>query len=332
MRVCEFSAAALSYKLTQIGVLKDKFGKRRILIVFGHAIGDNIMLSPVIRQLRADYPNAYIALAGLKYLPIRELWQYNPRINHYEDLDFEYNPRFWNPVMFYLVDYWRLRREASKLKKKLNAYEVYIIKIRKFFTSKQHKTKLIASELGIKVEDMAPELFLDKIHYKKAREFLNQHNLSESDLIIGLHRTAGDYKRKAWSIDEAQKFIDSLPEAKFIVFNSTQSYKDEERYEQKHLHGRNLISIPIPSPPLLVSAALISYCKVFIGTDSGLAHIASALKVPTLVLFRNVSPSYALPYNAIPLKDLSYKNVLFHTKKLLATHQINHNTNRYNKL
>ncbi len=42
--------------------------------------------------------------------------------------------------------------------------------------------------------------------------------------------------------------------------------------------------------PLAVSAALLSYCGVFIGNDSGPAHLAAVVGCPAVVLFGPANP------------------------------------------
>ena len=48
------------------------------------------------------------------------------------------------------------------------------------------------------------------------------------------------------------------------------------------------------------SAALFSYCTMFVGNDSGLGHIAAAQGVPTLAIFAHADISYADPIRYTP--------------------------------
>ena len=50
-----------------------------------------------------------------------------------------------------------------------------------------------------------------------------------------------------------------------------------------------------PDLPLLTAAAILSHCRLLIGIDSGLLHLAGALGTPVIGVFGPTNPRYFLP-------------------------------------
>jgi ADP-heptose:LPS heptosyltransferase len=51
-------------------------------------------------------------------------------------------------------------------------------------------------------------------------------------------------------------------------------------------------------PDIHVQAKLIASCKVFVGSDSGLLHVAGTTRTPIVGVFTSVHPWLRLPYRA----------------------------------
>jgi ADP-heptose:LPS heptosyltransferase len=64
-------------------------------------------------------------------------------------------------------------------------------------------------------------------------------------------------------------------------------------------------TIIVQSVPLNLLSALIGQCKAFVGNDSGIAHLAAALRVPTVVLFGPTLPQHWAPLgkHVVVLRD-----------------------------
>ncbi len=70
---------------------------------------------------------------------------------------------------------------------------------------------------------------------------------------------------------------------------------------------------------LLEAAAVLRYTKIFVGNDSGLGHIASAVQIPTLTLFGVGNPDRYHPWGPKAAWILEPKRDL---SRLLATHVV----------
>lgn len=292
--------------------MKMEDSKLKILVVFLHGLGDNIMVTPAIRALRKKFPDAYIALMGLKTLPVRDIWKNNPYIDEFIESSFTYNPRFWNPIVYFLVDYWKIKREVKKLKKERGFNKVYIVQLLSDRRFKTHKIIRMAKELDVKLDSYKTDFFLSKKDENEAFKIMRKFKLKKGKFIC-LHRTSSDL-RKNWDIDEAQKVCDTLKKYKILVFNSKKSFLMEERHDKKHLRGKNVINYI--SKNLRISAALLKKSKLLIGVDSIMVHLAGALGILTIALYKNSNPK-----KYIPIERKRFK--IIHSKKIKAKNVLN---------
>jgi len=136
-----------------------------------------------------------------------------------------------------------------------------------------------------------PFLRLTKKQREIAQEFLRRHNLSRTDLVVGINTGAADRWPKALSIKKTAKLIDQIYKkynAKILLFGGL---NEIERNEEVHKHSRSPIIDAGCGNDLFEFPALISVCSLFITTDSLGLHIALGLKRRTICLIGPTSPS-----------------------------------------
>ncbi len=108
--------------------------------------------------------------------------------------------------------------------------------------------------------------------------------------IIGIHPGAGD-KKKRW--DKFGELMESfLRKGKKIVVFGT----EDERYYIESIVPQNKCVFPFVGYSITQTSAMINRCELFIGNDSGLSHLASALSVPTVTIFGPSSWKRGRPY------------------------------------
>lgn len=152
---------------------------------------------------------------------------------------------------------------------------------------KQNKRthRQIMSEItGINPEKYEPFLRLTQNQRKLSEDFLRRHNLSRSDLIIGINTGSADRWPKHLSIEKTVNLIDKIYKelkAKIILFggpNEIERNREILRLSKSPIIpagcGNNLFEFP----------ALISVCSLFITTDTLGLHVALALKRKTICL------------------------------------------------
>ncbi len=141
--------------------------------------------------------------------------------------------------------------------------------------------------------DMLPWLKTTEEGRNKATELINK-----TDNIV-LFNVSSRGKHKIWPAKKYSQLINMLCE-KFKILPLFIGTSDEEKivqnvvkdvlYENINLVGKTDLNITI---------AIIEQCKMVIGNDSGIIHIAAALNKPVLAIFGATNPQWYYPYNKI---------------------------------
>ena len=151
--------------------------------------------------------------------------------------------------------------------------------------------------VGVPVEDKPKSRLV--VSWKNAEEmdlFLHVHGVDDEELAL-IHPAAG-FEEKQWSIEKFAKIIDYLaarkifsvavaaPEEKLII-------EELSRKTSTVFHGFTDLTLP-------EITALASRAKIFIGNDSGIAHIAAAVNTPTVVIFGSSNVNHWRPWTNAP--------------------------------
>ncbi len=144
---------------------------------------------------------------------------------------------------------------------------------------------------GIPVQDRFPRLYLSEEDRAWADKFLEQKGLEKgrkNDLIL-IHPGSGS-KKKVWPLKKFLSLLQSLhsrTDSKFmIILGPAEPLEFQRAFEG--VGGERVIIVKNLS--LLQLASIMEGCRLFIGNDSGISHIAAALGLPTLVLFGPTDP------------------------------------------
>jgi len=136
-------------------------------------------------------------------------------------------------------------------------------------------------------------LSLTPVEIKQAEKALLRLKIEPSKLI-GLHPGAGNPKKR-WSGDNFIALGKILTAQGFslMVFGGPEEKGLAEYVALKT--GPGAVSMA-GGHDLRAALALIKHCRAFISNDSGLAHCAAALLVPTLTIFGPTDPALSRPY------------------------------------
>jgi ADP-heptose:LPS heptosyltransferase len=134
---------------------------------------------------------------------------------------------------------------------------------------------------GVKIKIEADE-------HKWAEEYLNSNGI-KGKKIIGVH-PGSSYKLrcKRWPVAKYKEVFASLAtrnDLQIIVFLGP----DEQEIETELKIGNNSILIA-GGLTMGQTMGLISQCHVFLSNDSGLMHVAGALKIPVVAVFGPTDP------------------------------------------
>lgn len=132
--------------------------------------------------------------------------------------------------------------------------------------------------------DPTPEMFTSQADEQRALEMLRKHNVEDGRAIIGVG--AGSvWPTKRWLPEGFAEVSDRLMaerKAEVIFFGGPEDAALCEHISS--MMGR-LPIIGAGSLSLKESAALIARCHVFLSNDTGLMHLAAAMKVPVVAIF-----------------------------------------------
>ena len=286
----------------------------KILVITMAGIGDVLLATPLIHELRANFPDATID-ALVRWPAGRDLLDNNPHLNrvHQQDLVQAGKPA----ALRYL---WSLRSERYEVS--INAHpqsqRLYRLAARVIgapvrishsydcfgavdrllvnrvlpqdYTRHTVENNLDVLPLlgaGLKLPAHALELFLTPDEEKWADEFLAENRLAGQKLL-GIHVGSGGTKNlrlKRWPLGHYQELVRRLnrerPELRILLFGGP---------EEKQDHQAILAQVPgeltreAKTRNFRQTAALMKRCHAFLSVDTALMHLAAALKIPAQIV------------------------------------------------
>lgn len=127
--------------------------------------------------------------------------------------------------------------------------------------------------IGANSYDFMPRIKIPDKDKEYALEFLKKHNITASDIIIGIHPTLKDEKKR-WTLNKYQQLVKNLIEkynAKIIVFHRA----DEKALFDEFMHIINNQAVAIDTYDYFKMAAVVRFCNCFICNESDFMHIFS---------------------------------------------------------
>ncbi len=299
----------------------------RILVISIFGIGDAIMQTPVIELLRMRYPSAHLTVATRK--DNREVFVHNPDVDeiiiyHLED--------FWRISFKELAQTIRIMLHSKgydlalldvtggTIRGKIAAILFgarYIVAdgltapesnfLADELVSCREKLHVVERNVSIlenfgggvpsvSLNSLGPRVLYTDREEKAVEELLCRHRIKPQTLIMAIHvgsgGTLGIHKR--WPIKRFLELEAGLmkifPEGRIILFRGPgESDIDFTPFTEKGC-------ILVEDFSLLEIAALLHRSSIFIGNDSGLAHLAASQDVPSVILFGPTDKQEVRPY------------------------------------
>jgi heptosyltransferase II len=158
--------------------------------------------------------------------------------------------------------------------------------------------KMLLEPLGIPVSPTSPRLFFTSGELQAARALLVEHGVEPSELLIGINPGAAYGSAKCWLPDRFKQLSQHLldyPNLKILFFGDKAGAPLVQEICHK-LPPNRVINLAAKTS-LRQLMALIQTCNLFLTNDSGPMHVASALGVPLIALFGSTSDQTTGPYN-----------------------------------
>jgi ADP-heptose:LPS heptosyltransferase len=149
--------------------------------------------------------------------------------------------------------------------------------------------------------DRTPRLNIPSVMESRAKRTLDSLGVKSGDHLIAVHPAASPGQRwKQWPLERYATLCQHLIEREDvkILAVGTAAEWTEMSAAFKDLPPTRLLSVP--DRDLLEVAAMLRRCALVVGGDSGIAHLAVALGVPTVRLFGPTDPRAFAPINPGP--------------------------------
>lgn len=301
------------FKLIKKRLRKDP---KKILIIRLDHIGDLISATPVFRILKEAYPNAKLdVLASKRNIDILKNNPFIDEIMPYDAPWFNRRKKRLIKVREYFRLVNMLKKQKYDLGIDLRGDIRHIILMRLaciyyrvgygttgggFLLNREinYRTGVhevdhnldVIREIGINITEVKPDFFTSKEQEESTKRLLSDKGLMPGDFIVSMHPGAG-YPSKRWTSSKWAQLIDKLNtefNAKVIIVGA-----EEEKSLLVNIRKETKIE-PISAvgeTSLGELAALFKNVNLFIGTDSGPSHIASAVNTPSVILYSGTNDS-----------------------------------------
>ena len=138
-----------------------------------------------------------------------------------------------------------------------------------------------------------PELMVDK---ENVASWLQKLNIKQTQALVTLMPGAEFGPAKRWPTENYAMIAKDLVQSGYqvMILGSPKDYETALKIEQKS--GAQLINL-CGKTSLLDALDLLSCANLAISNDSGLMHIAAAVGIPQIAIYRSSTPEFTPPLN-----------------------------------
>lgn len=292
----------------------------KILVISLQGIGDLLLTTPLLRELKENLPEAKISVLTFKTNKgilvgnsfVDEIFCLDPK-NYIKGLVLLFTIRkkrfdssictFPSGLRSALLGY--LSGAHIRLGQDLSIFNKY----RWFFTKQVPITEVkhavllnldFLKPLGINTENINTKSPLNLLNEDKnyAQDFLKANSLNNEDLLIAIHPGGGKFTAayRSWPKERFTSAADLLIEkfgAKILFIGGE---NDEELIEEILSIMKHKAISAAGKTSLKQTAALIAESRLLICNNSAPMHIAAALNIPTIGIFGPADPRIHRPW------------------------------------
>ena len=274
----------------------------KFLIIRFSSIGDIVLTTPVVRCLKKQLP-----LSEIHYLikpKFKMVMEHNPYIDKMHVLQDDWKkmiPELKEEKFDYVIDLHHNLR-TLRVKKdlgipsfsfnKLNIQKLIFVKL-KWNVMPKHVHIIdryleTVESFGVKNDGEGMDYFIPKEHEVKENDIPTSHQLGYIAIVIG-----ASYFTKKMPVYKLQELCRAIDHP-VILLGAKEEFNDGEQIASvdpvKVYNACGKFS-------LHESADLVRKSRVVISHDTGLMHIAAALKKPVIALWGSTTPSFGMvPY------------------------------------
>jgi heptosyltransferase-2 len=288
---------------------------KRILIIQTAFIGDVVLSTPLVRNLRKIFPDSFLSF--LLIPETKNVLENNPHLNQilvYDKRKKRGMGEFIRVLREIRNGQFDLaliphRSMRSALLARLSGIPgrigfdkstgSYFLTSKVGYRAEIHEVDRnlsLLSSLSPRLTDASPGLFPSPEDFSYVRQLLTHRDIREGDRIVGI-APGSVWATKRWLPErfaEVSQLLMDKAGAK-IVFIGSGDDRDLCYGIGSSMKGKP--AILAGSTSILQSAAMVSLCKAILSNDSAPVHIASAMKTPVVAIFGSTVPEFGFgPY------------------------------------
>ena len=305
---------------------------QKILVRSTNWIGDAVMTTPAVRTIRENFPDSEITM--LVHPWVSDVFRFSPRVDRL--LIYEKKGRH-KGVKGLLQLAGELRQEEFDCAILLqNAFEAALLTMlagipaRGGYTTdgrsmllthcvhkinelnKKHEVNYyqrIMLGLGLRTAPNELELFIPGDQVDTAKQRIVEYTGKKRGRrpVIGFNPGAAFGPAKRWPAEKFADLADMLSrqsDAFFILFGSAADQETAAAIKRQAGAAASRIIDLTGATTLIEAMALIGECDVFVTNDSGLMHVAAALRTPLVAIFGSTDHIATGPFadNAVVIR------------------------------
>lgn len=317
----------------------------KILVISFAGIGDTIFVTPLIHELRENFPEATIdafvrwdsgvlannpyldtvhqkdlekdpKLGSLRFLMKLRAARYDVSINHFPQSrrEYRYVAQFINAKTRISHEYETFTAFDRRLTPKLVPldYSKHAVE--------NNLSLLQFLDVKPKLSSHRYELFLTEKENAWATNYIAQQNLKQRRML-GIHVGSGGTKNLAlrrWPLENyielARRLNEKQPELALLFFGGPGEKKDHEKIRAALGEGKAFFP---ETANLLQTAALIGRCDLFLSVDTSNMHLAAAMGVKKQIVIETptwnkpIEP-YGNPFTLVKNPAVAGRNLEFY--------------------
>jgi ADP-heptose:LPS heptosyltransferase len=319
----------------------------KILVISLAGVGDTVLVTPLIQELRANFPQAQID-AVVRWAGSKDVLEGNPHLNSV------FQQNLLNESYAKALDFLRpLRRAAYDVS--INSHpqsKIHYRFIARFVGAKMRISHVydswnvldsflvnrtlpqdyqrhtvdhnldileVMGKNAVRPEHLL-EIFPSLSDQEFAEDFLTSHGLAERQRL-GIHVGSGATKNLAMKRWPLRRYIELLgvvrrawPELAVVLFGGP----DEEPELQQIIaaHASPLV-VRARTKSMREASALMQRCTSFLSVDTALMHLAAAMKTPGQIVieaptFNKTNEPYRNPFTLVPNPAVKGRNLEYY--------------------
>lgn len=291
-----------------------------IIVKMPNWLGDAVMATPVLQDLRAAFPNA--KLTALCQRNVEPLIAHDPhltevisyekpsgwihRAEHRDVIDVLEKGAYDAGILLtnsFSSAWWFWRGNVQNRVGFADAFRSFLLNVAVPFPKDIETTHLVQvykqllAPFGIPQSDSKPKLYLGDEERQFQKDFFQLNGIAEDAVIVGINPGASYGSAKCWLPERFREVaLHLLENPKVVVIFFGDAAGSALVKEICHEMPARVINMA-GKTNLRELMALIAGCSIFLTNDSGPMHIASAFDVPLLALFGSTSPVKTGPFN-----------------------------------